>query len=63
MPFDAARETVTGPPVPIVPKGTRPMRDHELSPDGNWIVFTGAGAQEDLFVARIDGTAVPAAHR
>ena len=55
VPFDAARETVTGPPDADRP-GTRPVRDHELSPDGNWIVFTGAGAQEDLFIARTDGT-------
>jgi serine/threonine protein kinase/Tol biopolymer transport system component len=53
-PFDAARESV-GPPAPIL-KGTRPIRDHELSPDGAWVAFTEAGGREDLFVARIDGT-------
>ena len=54
VPFDAAKG-VTGPAVPIV-KGTRPIRDHELSPDGEWVAFTSAGPQEDLFVARVDGT-------
>jgi Tol biopolymer transport system component len=54
VPFDAARG-VTGPAAPIV-KGTRPIRDHELSPDGEWVAFTSAGPQEDLFTARVDGT-------
>ena len=54
-PFDARRESVTGPPAPIL-KGTRPIRDHELSPDGEWVVFSEAGVREDLFVARADGT-------
>ncbi len=53
--FDAAREAILGPPVPIL-KGTRAIRDHELSPDGEWIAFTEAGVREDLFVARVDGT-------
>ena len=55
VPFDAARGTLTGPPEPIM-KGTRAIRDHELSPDGQWVAFTEAGVPEDLFVARIDGT-------
>ena len=32
-PFDPVKETLTGPPVPML-KGTRPIRDHQLSPDG-----------------------------
>jgi Tol biopolymer transport system component len=55
VPFDPLREAVVGPPESIV-KGTRPIRDHELSPDGEWIAFTEAGVQEDVFVARVDGT-------
>jgi len=54
VPFDPAREAVTGPAEPVL-QGTRPIRDHSLSPDGQWIAFTQAGAQEDLFVARVDG--------
>jgi Tol biopolymer transport system component/tRNA A-37 threonylcarbamoyl transferase component Bud32 len=55
VPFDAAREAVVGSPVPAL-KGTRPIRDHETSPDGEWVAFTEAGVREDLFVARVDGT-------
>ena len=61
VPFDPAREVITGPPLPVL-KGTRPIRDHELSPDGNWIAFTEAGVREDLFVARVDGTQYPSTH-
>jgi len=55
VPFDAARETITGPPAAVV-KGTRAIRDHQLSPDGQWVVFNEEGVQEDLVVARTDGT-------
>ena len=55
VPFDAGRGIVTGPPVAIV-RGNRPIRDHDVSTDGQWVAFTSAGAQEDLFVARVDGT-------
>ena len=55
VPFDAARGAVTGPPVPVL-KGTRAIRDHEVSPDGEWVAFTEAGVPEDLFVARVDGS-------
>jgi Tol biopolymer transport system component len=55
IPYDPVREAIAGPPVPVL-KGTRPIRDHELSPDGQWIAFNEAGVQEDLFVARVDGT-------
>jgi WD40 repeat protein len=55
VPFDATRETIAGPPAPIF-KGTRAIRDHELSPDGKWVVFNEESTQEDLFVARTDGT-------
>jgi Tol biopolymer transport system component len=54
VPFDPEREAVTGPAEPVL-QGTRPIRDHSLSPNGQWIAFTQAGAQEDLFVARVDG--------
>ena len=55
VPFDAAREVMTGRPEPILP-GTRAIRDHALSPDDKWVAFTEAGVPEDLFVARVDGT-------
>jgi len=53
--FDAAKEILLGPPTPIL-KGSRPIRDHEISPDGNWIAFNESRTQEDLFVTRSDGT-------
>ncbi len=53
--LDARREALAGAPVPIL-KSTRPIRDHEISPDGQWVVFNESGTQEDLFVARTDGT-------
>ena len=55
VPFDAAREVLTGRPEPIL-TGTRAIRDHALSPDDEWIAFTEAGVPEDLFVARVDGS-------
>ncbi len=54
-PFDATSRTLSGPPVPMV-RGTRPIRDHEVSPDDQWVAFTEWGAREDLFVARTDGS-------
>ena len=60
--FDAARETLVGPPTMIL-RGSRPIRDHDISPDGQWIVFNESRTQEDLFIARSDGTRVPPAHR
>jgi WD40 repeat protein len=52
--FDPKTETTVGSPIPIL-KSTRQIRDHQLSPDGQWVAFT-TGDQEDLFVARSDGT-------
>jgi len=52
--FDPAREQITGPPTPMF-RGSRPVRDHAISPDGQWIVFNETTPQEDLFVARVDG--------
>jgi len=53
--FDPVREVLAGAPEPLR-RSTRPIRDHELSPDGRWVAFLETGAQEDLFVARTDGT-------
>jgi len=54
VPFDAGAET-TGTPIPIL-RGTQPIRDHQLSPDGESVAFMQAGTQEDIFVARTDGS-------
>jgi eukaryotic-like serine/threonine-protein kinase len=53
--FDAAREALVGPPIAIL-KGSRPIRDHDISPDGQWVAFNESRTQEDLFVARTDGS-------
>lgn len=52
--FDAAREETIGPPTPLL-RGSRPIRDHAISPDGQWIAFNETAAREDLFMARVDG--------
>jgi Tol biopolymer transport system component len=52
--FDAARGALAGSPIPVL-KSTRPIRDHEVSPDGEWVAFNETAPQEDLFVARLDG--------
>src|SRR4029079_3813644 len=39
VPFAADSACVTGPPQPIL-RGTQPIRDHSVSPDGQWIAFT-----------------------
>ena len=52
--FDPVREVTIGPPTPLL-RGSRPIRDHSVSPDGEWIAFNETAAREDLFVARVDG--------
>jgi Tol biopolymer transport system component len=52
--LDLSSGSVTGTPVPVL-KSRRPIRDHEVSPDGEWVAFLETGGQEDLFVARTDG--------
>jgi eukaryotic-like serine/threonine-protein kinase len=53
-PFDQEKETV-GTPVAIL-KSTQPIRDHQVSPDGEWVAFTQTTNQEDIALARLDGT-------
>jgi Tol biopolymer transport system component len=53
--FDPVREETVGAPTAIL-KSTKPIRDHDISPDGQWVAFNLAGVQEDILVARIDGT-------
>jgi len=52
--FDLASGSIVGTPTPVL-KSRRPIRDHEVSPDGEWVTFMETGGQEDLFVARTDG--------
>ncbi len=52
--FDPTSGTTVGPPAPVL-KSTQPIRDHQMSPDGQWVAFVQTGGQEDLFVSRMDG--------
>jgi Tol biopolymer transport system component len=52
--FDAALGTIVGAPLPVL-KTNQPIRDHQVSPDGQWVAFIETGGQEDLFVSRMDG--------
>ncbi|HSC28664.1 MAG TPA: hypothetical protein VLD67_15410, partial [Vicinamibacterales bacterium] len=54
QPFDPVRGQNVGPPTPMI-KSTRPIRDHAVSPDGQWVVFNETTPQEDLIVSRVDG--------
>ncbi len=54
-PFDPRALQLSGPPQTAFETG-RPVRDHQLSPDGKSIVLTQIGAQEDIAVARVDGS-------
>jgi dipeptidyl aminopeptidase/acylaminoacyl peptidase len=53
--FDPREERTLGAPVPIL-KSTQPIRDHRLSPDGEWVAFMQTASQEDIALARLDGT-------
>jgi Tol biopolymer transport system component len=53
--FDPVKEEIVGSPTPIL-RSTKPIRDHDLSPDGQWVAFNQAGVQEDILVARVDGS-------
>ena len=53
--FDPRGERVVGTGTPIL-KSTLPIRDHELSPDGQWVVFMLNANQQDVAIARLDGS-------
>jgi Tol biopolymer transport system component len=53
--FDPDRERVAGGPYPVT-RGTVESGACNLSPDGQWIVYTTYRGQEDLFVIQADGT-------
>jgi Tol biopolymer transport system component len=55
VPFDPARDVTTGPAEPIL-KGSRPIRDHAISPDQKWVAYMETGETESILVARIDGS-------
>jgi Tol biopolymer transport system component len=53
--FDPATGALEGAGTPIL-KGSEPIRDHELSPDGQWVAFMRFGSQDDILVSRTDGS-------
>ena len=53
--FDPVSEKTSGTPLSVFQSTGRPIRDHRVSPDGQWIVFSRSGVQEDLFLTRVDG--------
>jgi Tol biopolymer transport system component len=52
--FDPRLERIVGTPAPVL-ASTQPIRDHELSPDGQWVALMLTGTQEDVAIARLDG--------
>jgi Tol biopolymer transport system component len=56
LPFDANRGT-SGPPRTLF-GGSQEILTFEVSPDEKSIAFTTGGVQEDVFVAKIDGTKI-----
>jgi len=57
MAFDPESGEVSGPRAPVI-EGAKLVRSAEVSPDGRAIVFDVSAPQEDLFLARPDGTDV-----
>jgi Tol biopolymer transport system component len=55
VPYDPKTRRIAGPPVALL-GGSRSAMHVDLSPDRQWVVFASGGAQEDLFVARRDGS-------
>ena len=53
--LDPARGAIVGTPAAVL-KSTRSIRDHEISPDGQWVAYSESAPQEDVFVARTDGS-------
>ncbi len=53
--LDSAREVALGTPVPLT-QGFQQVRAPDISPDGNWLVFSSWGKREDILLMRYDGT-------
>lgn len=56
-PFDPAAAAATGPPTDVT-TGTNLFYNPEASPDGEWVAFLSLMPQQDIFVARVDGSEV-----
>ncbi len=53
--FDPSQEAVLGQSEPVT-QGAREALGPEPSPDGQWLAFRSGGKQEDIFLARPNGT-------
>jgi Tol biopolymer transport system component len=53
--FDPVTETIQGEPVAVT-TGSKLWATFDLSPDGQWLALTSDKPQEDVYVARADGT-------
>jgi len=53
--LDPKSGKTVGSPVPIL-RNAHPIRDFAISPDGRWIAYMQTSDQEDVFLARTDGT-------
>jgi len=53
--LDPKSGKTVGSPVPIF-RNAHPIRDFHISSDGGWIAYMQTAEQEDLFLARTDGT-------
>ena len=60
VPFDPVSPRVTGDPTAIIGGAMLLLRFEgtPISPDGKWIAFSNIGGQEDLFLARTDGSEI-----
>jgi serine/threonine protein kinase len=58
VPFDPVSLRITGEPTPIVGGAMQMLvfQGGNVSPDGKWLAFSNLGTQEDLFLARTDGS-------
>ncbi|HEX8354713.1 MAG TPA: protein kinase [Pyrinomonadaceae bacterium] len=57
--FNPYKEAVTGPPVAVT-QGSRHATAPDLSPDGEWFVYSSQGEkQEDIYLVRRDGAEPP----
>jgi Tol biopolymer transport system component len=60
VPFDPVSLRVSGEPTAIIGGAMLLLRfeGNPISPDGKWIAFSNIGGQEDLFIARTDGSEI-----
>ena len=56
--FDPQSLRAVGQPTPILGGAMLLLDSGNVSPDGKWIAFSNLGTQEDLFVARTDGSEI-----